>query len=53
LHKAVYAFATGAIADHLVEHTGSSGEKAGFRHHPDDWRHSENHDKQAKIGEHS
>jgi hypothetical protein len=53
LHKAVYAFATGAVVDRFVEHTGSSGEKAGFRHHPDDWRHSENHDKQAKIGEHS
>lgn len=47
LHKAIYAFATGAVADHLVEHAGSNGEQVGFRHHPDDWRDSESRKERA------
>ena len=51
LHKAIYAFATGAVADHLVEHAGSSGEKAGFRHHPEDWQDSASRHARADIRE--
>jgi hypothetical protein len=49
LHKAIYAFATGAVADHLVEHAGSNGEQVGFRHHPDDWRDRESRKQRAEI----
>jgi hypothetical protein len=49
LHKAVYAFATGAVADRLVEHAGSDGEPVGFRHHPDAWRDSENRNQPAEA----
>ena len=49
LHKAVYAFATGAVADRLVGHTGSDGEPVGFRHHPDAWRDSERRDQLAEA----
>jgi hypothetical protein len=53
LHKAIYAFATGAVADHLVEHPGSNREEVGFRHQAEDWQDSESLDMQAKIVEHS
>jgi hypothetical protein len=48
-HKAVYAFVTGAVADHLVEHAGSNREQVGFRHHPDDWQDSESRHARTEI----
>ena len=45
-HKAVYAFAAGAVVDHLVEHAGSAGELPAPRHSdgalPDDGRKTTN-----------
>jgi hypothetical protein len=48
-HKAIYAFATGAVADHLVEHAGSYREEVGFRHQPDDWQDSASRHARAEI----
>jgi len=50
-HKAVYAFVTGAVADHLVEHAGSNREEVGFRHQADDWQDSASRHARAEIRE--
>jgi hypothetical protein len=50
-HKAVYAFVTGAVADHLVEHPGSNREEVGFRHQAGDWQDSASRHARAEIRE--